>query len=164
MFWQVLRGGVLPADGVVLRGCGTANEALVTGESLPVPKEPGAHVIGGSTLLTGPLLVEVTAVGEDSLLRQIVQLVEGAQGRKAPIQQLADRLAAHFTAFMLSSAAAVLVLWLALLYTHSVSPSLLPSGRSRLDVALTLALSTLVVACPCALGLRCVSCITWHLT
>ncbi|CAE7761784.1 ATP7B, partial [Symbiodinium microadriaticum] len=141
---KVIRGGVIPTDGMVVRGTGSVNESLITGESLPVTKSEGVDVIGGSALLEGTLFIEVMNTIENSILQQIVKLVEGAQMRKANIQQLADRFAGHFTSLILWISFVVLVVWLALLYSDSVPHSLLPENRSKLDIAITITLSTLV--------------------
>lgn len=132
-------GGRIPVDGRVLEGASTADESLLTGESLPVDKGPGDPVTGGSINGTGRLRVEVTAAGEHSALSRIIQLVEGAQAGKAPIQRTVDRVAAVFVPAVLLIAAVTLGAWVAL-------------GHPPAD-AIIAAVSVLVIACPCALGL-----------
>lgn len=150
---KVIRGAVFPADGEVIFGEGEANEALITGEAMPVQKAIGSDVIGGSQLVEGLVYVRVRDAPENSVLQQIISLVESAQTQKAKIQQLADTIAGVFTLFILLCAVVVFVVWIVLLYTDSVPHSILPERRGDLDIVFTLAISTLVVACPCALGL-----------
>jgi P-type Cu+ transporter len=132
-------GGRIPVDGTVQEGTSVADESLLTGESLPVPKGPGDPVTGGSINGTGRLRLAVTAAGENSALARIIQLVEGAQAGKAPIQHAVDRVAAVFVPVVLLIAATTLAGWLAM-------------GHPPED-ALIAAVSVLVIACPCALGL-----------
>lgn len=136
----VIRPGErIAADGTVREGESTSDESLLTGESRPVPKTPGDPVTGGAVNGDGLLLVEVTGVGAESRLARIVRLVEGAQAAKAPIQRLVDRVAAVFVpAVLLVAAGTVLGWWLA---------------GAGVETALINAVSVLVIACPCALGL-----------
>lgn len=150
---KVIRGMSIPADGEVVFGHGEVNEALITGEALPVNKTVGSGVIGGTVLQDGMLHVVVKASPENSMLQQIIQLVEGAQMQKAPIQQVADAIAGVFTIIILSLAAIVFVLWMSLLESESLSDKHLPADMSNFNIAFTLGVSTLVVACPCAMGL-----------
>jgi Cu+-exporting ATPase len=136
----VIRPGArLPTDGVVLSGSSHVDESLLTGESLPVDKQPGVHVVGGSINGSGLLRVETTAVGGDSTLARIIAMVEGAQVNKAPVQLLVDRVAAVFVPVVLVCALATFVGWFAI------------SGS--FSAGLIAAVSVLVIACPCALGL-----------
>ena len=132
-------GMKIAADGEVVQGSGSVNEAMLTGESMPVEKSAGDAVIGGSISQDGLLQVRVTQVGEDSTLSKIIRFVEDAQGKKAPIAKIADRVAGVFVPAVLAIAAATAVLWLLL-------------GQ---DFAFSLRIftSVLVIACPCALGL-----------
>jgi P-type Cu+ transporter len=132
-------GERIAADGTVSRGSGSVNEAMLTGESLPVEKEPGSTVIGGSVNQDGALYVEVTRTGEDSTLAQIIRFVEDAQGKKAPISRIADKVAGIFVPVVMAIALASAVIWLLL-------------GQD-LNFALRIFTSVLVIACPCALGL-----------
>lgn len=132
-------GERIAADGRVSRGSGSVNEAMLTGESLPVEKEPGSTVIGGSINQDSALYVEVTRIGEDSTLAQIVRFVEDAQGKKAPIARVADKVAGVFVPIVMAIALAAAVIWLLL-------------GKD-LNFALRIFTSVLVIACPCALGL-----------
>ena len=132
-------GERMPVDGLVEDGSSEADESLITGESLPVPKAAGDRVTGGAINGTGLLLVRTTAVGAESVLARIVRLVESAQAGKAPIQRLVDRVAAVFVPAVLGIALLTLVAWL-----------LVGAGAEQ---AIVNAVSVLVIACPCALGL-----------
>lgn len=151
---QVIRGSVIPSDGNVLAGSASVNEALITGESMPIRKTAGMDVVGGSIVLDGTMFLRVKSCVENSILHQMIALVEGAQLRKAAIQLFADRMAGYFTLIILVMSAVVFVVWIGLLFSHSVPEGLLPASRTRIDIAITIALSTLVVSCPCAMGLR----------
>ena len=138
---RVRPGEALPVDGVVVEGESEVDESMLTGESAPVRKGEGAAVIGATMNRRGTLVIRATRVGADAALAQIVRLVEEAQGSKAPAQDLADRVASWFVPAVLLAAAGTFALWLAL----APSPAL-PS-------AVVAAVTVLVVACPCALGL-----------
>jgi Cu+-exporting ATPase len=132
-------GERMPVDGVVREGSGTADESLLTGESLPVSKGPGDTVVGGALNGAGFLIVETTATGAESTLARIMRLVEDAQASKAPIQRLVDRVSAGFVPIVL--VVALLTFLGQWLVTGSVGPAILD------------AVAVLVIACPCALGL-----------
>jgi len=132
-------GATVPTDGVVVDGASAVDESMVTGESLPVEKSVGDDVVGGTLNADGRLVVEVTRIGRDTLLARIRQSVVDAQTGKAPIQRLADRISAVFVPVVLVIAAATFAGWL------------LTGGGT--DAAITAAVSVLVIACPCALGL-----------
>ena len=132
-------GSKIAADGVVEKGESSVNEAMLTGESLPVEKGAGDRVIGGSVNQDGVLYVRVTEVGEDSTLSRIIRFVEDAQGKKAPIAKVADKVAGVFVPAVMSIAALAAILWLLL-------------GQD-FPFALRVFTSVLVIACPCALGL-----------
>jgi Cu+-exporting ATPase len=133
-------GERLPTDGVVLEGRSHLDESLLTGESLPVARQPGDKVTGGAINGEGLLLVRTTTVGAASMLSQIMQMVESAQAHKAPIQQTVDKVAAVFVPVVLAAALLTLLGWGLL-------------GTAGWAVALIHAVSVLVIACPCALGL-----------
>ena len=132
-------GERFPTDGRILTGTSQADESLITGESLPVDKQPGDSVTGGAINGAGLLRVRTTAVGADSTLARIIALVEGAQSHKAPVQRLVDRVAAVFVPIVLGCALAALAGWWLI-------------GGS-FAAGLIAAVSVLVIACPCALGL-----------
>ncbi len=132
-------GERFPVDGEVVEGQSHADEALITGESLPVPKQPGDKVTGGAINGEGRLLVRTLALGAESVLARIIRLVEDAQAAKAPIQKLVDKVSQVFVPTVLVIALATLVGWW--LY------------GAPLEIALINAVAVLVIACPCALGL-----------
>ena len=137
---RVKPGEKLPADGVVTNGSSAVDESLLTGESLPVEKGPGSRVIGGSINSGGSLLYRVVAVGSGTMLNSIVTLVQEAQGSKAPIQRTADAVSAVFVP-------AVFIVAIVTFLIHLVP------FRGTLAQSLIPAVSVLVIACPCALGL-----------
>ncbi|XP_027347614.1 copper-transporting ATPase PAA1, chloroplastic [Abrus precatorius] len=146
----VLPGDRIPADGVVRAGRSTVDESSFTGEPLPVTKVPGSEVAAGSINLNGTLTMEVQRPGGETAMADIVRLVEEAQSREAPVQRLADKVAGHFTYGVMVVSAATFTFWT--LYGTHVLPAALYQG-SAVSLALQLACSVLVVACPCALGL-----------
>jgi len=129
----------IPVDGIVKEGRTSVDESLVTGESAPVARGPGDAVIGGTLALGAPLEIEATHTGADATLARIVRLVADAQGSRAPVQRLADRVSAVFVPVVVGLALLTLAGWLL--------------GGAALDAALLNAVSVLVIACPCALGL-----------
>src|SRR6267378_170978 len=137
-------GEKVPVDGIVTEGASAVNEAMLTGEPMPVGKKPGDEVIGGTLNTTGSVTFRATRVGKETALGQIVQLVEDAQATKAPIQKLADRVAGVFVPIVIAIAMAAFVAWF----------DLGPSPEARALVFATVAfVSVLIIACPCALGL-----------
>ena len=134
-------GERIPVDGEVMQGYSTVDESMLTGESMPVDKSEGAEVFGATINKTGSFQFRATKVGKATLLSQIIKLVEEAQGSKAPIQRLADVIAAYFVPAVLGIAAASFLLWLAI----GPSPSL--------TYAILVMVAVLIIACPCALGL-----------
>jgi Cu+-exporting ATPase len=136
---RVRPGDRIPADGEVLEGRSHVDEALITGESLPVAKAPGDRVTGGAINAEGLLTVKTLAVGAETLLARIIRLVDSAQAAKAPIQRVVDRVSAVFVPVVLGIA---LLTWLAW-----------GLGSGQWEQALIHAVSVLVIACPCALGL-----------
>jgi Cu+-exporting ATPase len=138
---RIRPGERVPVDGVVVEGASTVDESMLTGESVPVEKRPGSPVAAGTVNRTGTFLFRATRVGADTTLARIVRLVEEAQGSRAPIQRLADRVAAVFVPIVLAIAALTFAGWLLL------------GPEPRLLMALTTAVAVLVIACPCAMGL-----------
>ena len=134
-------GETIASDGLVLAGSSAVDESMVTGESIPVEKAPGDPVTGGTRNATGSFRFRVTKVGEDTLLAQIVRMVEEAQGSKAPIQRLVDRIAAVFVPLVFGVAIASAAIWL------------LVGPAPQLSFALSSFVAVLIIACPCALGL-----------
>jgi Cu+-exporting ATPase len=134
-------GEVVAADGRILAGSSAVDEAMVTGESIPVEKGPGDEVTGGTQNTSGTFRFRVTRVGGDTLVAQIIRLVEEAQGSKAPIQRLVDRIASIFVPIVFAIAFASALAWLVF------------GPEPRLGYALSAFVAVLIIACPCALGL-----------
>ena len=132
-------GEKIPVDGEVVEGTSTIDEAMVTGESLPVKKQPGDEVIGATINKTGSFKFRTTRVGKDTVLAQIVKLVQDAQGSKAPIQRLADRVTGWFVPVVIAIAILTFVIWFDVM--------------GNLTLALVTTVGVLIIACPCALGL-----------
>ncbi|MFO0852409.1 MAG: heavy metal translocating P-type ATPase [Gemmataceae bacterium] len=139
---RVRPGEKVPVDGTVLDGTSAVDESMLTGEPLPVTKAPGDPVIGATVNATGSFRLTATKVGADTVLQQIVRLVQEAQGSKAPIQKLADTVAGYFVPAVLCVAVVTFVAW------FNLTPP-----ESRLTFALLTFVSVLIIACPCALGL-----------
>lgn len=133
-------GERIPVDGMVLSGVSSVDESLITGESVPVARGPGERLIGGSLNYDGALEYRATSIGFDSVLGQMLRLMEEAQSSKAPMQQLADRVSAVFVPIVLGIAALTFLVW-------SIAPL---GGPGR---AFAIAIAVLVIACPCAMGL-----------
>ena len=138
---RVRPGERVPVDGVVVKGQSSVDESMVTGEPMPVAKEPGIRVTGGTVNGTGSFVMRAERVGRDTLLAQIVQMVADAQRTRAPVQRLADRIAAWFVPAVVATAIVAFVAW------ASWGPP------PRLAHALVSAVSVVIIACPCALGL-----------
>jgi len=134
-------GEKVPVDGIIREGRSSLDESMVTGESLPVEKGPGDQVIGATINRTGSFRFEATRVGKDTVLAQIIRLVEEAQGSKAPIQRLADIISAYFVPAVIGVAAITFIIWL------------LAGPPPALTYALLNFVAVLIIACPCALGL-----------
>lgn len=161
---QVLPGEKIPADAEVVLGQSSVDESMLTGESTPVAKQPGERVAAGTLNQTGSLVLQVTGTGQHTLLAQMVQLVETAQARKAPVQGLADAIAGYFTYGILGLALITFLFWYGFGLAHwpEVMGTVLGMAHqghtmtmasSHLLVSLKLAIAVMVVACPCALGL-----------
>jgi Cu2+-exporting ATPase len=162
---QVLPGDKIPVDGEVLLGQTTVDESMLTGESMPVVKQPGDGVVAGSLNQSGAIAIQATHIGAETTLAQIIQLVETAQTRKAPIQRLADTVAGYFTYGIMAIASLTFLFWYGLgtrLWPmvlhgsemhHGLSSLMTPTTASPLLLSLKLAIAVLVIACPCALGL-----------
>ncbi|OQR88496.1 copper-transporting ATPase, partial [Achlya hypogyna] len=147
---KVVRGGCVPADGTITEGDGRLDESMLTGESKPIKKSVGDTVLGATMNVDGLFYMQVTGVGRDTALSQIVRLVEDAQTSKAPIQAFADKIASVFVPVVLALSVATFGVWLALVTTGHVEP---PAHTGGFLFAFNFGISTLVVACPCALGL-----------
>ncbi|MBP8640880.1 MAG: copper-translocating P-type ATPase [Oscillospiraceae bacterium] len=135
----VKTGAKIPLDGTVLKGEGSVNEAMLTGESMPKEKALGAEVIGGSILVNGAIFVKITRIGEETTLSKIIRFIEDAQGKKAPISKVADKVAGTFVPIVMAVALIALAVWLIV--------------GAEFSFALKIFTSILVIACPCAMGL-----------
>ena len=132
-------GEKIPVDGEVIEGSSTVDESMVTGEAIPVKKQAGEEVIGATINKTGSFKFRASRVGKDTVLAQIVKLVQDAQGSKAPIQQLADRVTGWFVPGVIAIAIATFVIWF--------------NTMGNLTLAMITTVGVLIIACPCALGL-----------
>eukprot|EP01134_Creolimax_fragrantissima_P001824 CFRG1824T1 len=147
---RIVAGEQVPVDGEVVYGSSSVNEAMITGEAVPITKVIGDLVIGGTINEIGVIHIKATNIGADSTLSQIVKLVEDAQTSKAPIQRLADTIASYFVPVIIMISIIIFVVWYALLKTNMVE---CPENTSAISYALSYGIAVLVVACPCALGL-----------
>jgi Cu+-exporting ATPase len=134
-------GERIPVDGEVVDGASLVDESMISGEPLPVRKEPGCEVVGGTMNQTGSFSFRVTRTGADTVLAQIIRMVEQAQGSKLPIQALVDKVTAWFVPAVMAAAALTFVVWI------------LFGSHPALGLALTNAVAVLIIACPCAMGL-----------
>ncbi|MEQ1613767.1 MAG: heavy metal translocating P-type ATPase [Hyphomicrobiaceae bacterium] len=138
---RVRPGEAVPVDGAVLEGRSSLDESMVTGESMPVTKEVGEHVIGGTMNQTGSFIMRAEKVGAETMLAKIVQMVAQAQRSRAPIQRLADQVAEWFVPLVIAVSVAAFIAWS------------IWGPEPRLTFGLIAAVSVLIIACPCALGL-----------
>jgi len=138
---RVRPGEKIPVDGKVLEGSSSVDEAMITGEPMPVEKKRGDRVIGATVNTTGALVIQAEKIGTDTVLSQIVQMVAEAQRSRAPIQKLADIVAAYFVPTVIAIAVVAFVVW------SFIGP------EPRMAYGLIAAVSVLIIACPCALGL-----------
>jgi Cu+-exporting ATPase len=138
---RVRPGEKIPVDGIVAEGSSAVDEAMLTGEAMPVTKGPGDEVIGATLNTTGSFVMRATRVGRDTALAQIVEMVRRAQGSKAPIQRVADQISGIFVPVVLAVAAATFALWWLL------------GPEPKLTLALAAFITVVIIACPCAMGL-----------
>ncbi|NIS12896.1 MAG: heavy metal translocating P-type ATPase, partial [Thermoplasmata archaeon] len=151
-------GEKIPTDGVIVEGESSVDESMATGESMPVSKRPGDEALGATINQEGLLKIEATRIGKDTFLSQVIRMVEEAQG--VPIQEFADRITSYFVPTVLMIAAATLVVWLlfpqGLLAVAKLVAPFLPwvnLNQPVMMLAISAMIATLVIACPCALGL-----------
>ena len=143
-------GGKIPVDGIVTEGHSAVDESMLTGESMPVEKKSGDQVYGATINANGVIRFKAEKVGDETALAQIIKLVEDAQSSKAPIAKIADVVCGYFVPIVCIIALASGVAWFIAASTGIAS---LPNGKSALEFALSIFISVLVIACPCALGL-----------
>ena len=148
-FIVVQPGGAVPTDGQVVLGSGICNESMLTGEARPVTKEIGMSVFGGTILSKGSIVVRVTKLAEDATFNQIMKMVENAQNSRAPIQTFADQLSGVFVPTIVVLAILTWIVWFSLVYSSEIDTG----DETRFQFAFDFGISTLVIACPCALGL-----------
>lgn len=140
-FLRVRPGEKIALDGIIIEGESAVDESMISGESLPIDKKEGDKVIGATINKTGTFIYQATKVGSETMLSQIIRLVQKAQGSKAPIQRLADLVSAYFVPIVLILAIITFIIW----YVFGSEPSLL--------LALLNSIAVLIIACPCAMGL-----------
>ncbi len=166
---QILPGDKFPVDGQMIAGHTLVDEAMLTGEALPIDKTIGDPVTAGTLNQSGVVTIEATRTGQQTTLAQIIKLVETAQTRKAPIRQFADRVAGYFTYGVLAMATFTFLFWvgigvrlwpdvmvngtLPMIHDQSLEPGMIAPGAASVLLGLKLAIAVLVIACPCALGL-----------
>lgn len=138
---EVRPGERVPVDGEVVEGSSFIDESMISGEPVPVEKRPGAEVVGGTVNQNGALTLRATKVGNDTVLAQIIRMVEQAQGSKLPIQAMVDRITMWFVPAVMAAAVVTFIIWL----TFGPEPAL--------TFALVNAVAVLIIACPCAMGL-----------
>lgn len=141
-------GESIPVDGKVIDGNSTVDESMLTGESIPIDKAAGDTVYGASINKNGSLKIEATAVGKDTVISKIIKLVENAQGSKAPIAKIADKVSAYFVPIVMIIATAAGIIWY-----YLGSQGIVEINNTPSIFALTIFISIMVIACPCSLGL-----------
>jgi Cu+-exporting ATPase len=153
-------GEKIPTDGVVIEGESAVDESMATGESMPVQKKVGDEVIGGTVNQEGLLKIKATKIGKDTFLAQVIRMVEECQGTKVPIQEFADKVTRYFVPAVLLIALSTFILWVvapkAMMVITRLAQPLLPwvsLNQPLLMLAISATIATLVIACPCALGL-----------
>lgn len=160
-YLRVRPGERVPTDGRMIDGIAMVDESFINGESMPVSKKPGSLLLGGSIVSNGTVIMVATNVGADSQLCQIVKMVENAQTKKAPIQQLADRISSYFIPFVIFASLLAFIVWLVIgnqLFDTilSLNPQFY-ANMSRTEViiqfAFQIGLSVMIISCPCALGI-----------
>ncbi|XP_057525444.1 probable copper-transporting ATPase HMA5 [Amaranthus tricolor] len=150
---KVIPGAKVACDGSVIWGQSYVNESMITGESRPVLKKKGDKVIGGTVNQNGALHVKVTHIESETVLSQIVRLVESAQMNKAPVQKLADQISRYFVPLVILFSVSTWLVWYLAGKFHSYPESWIPPSMDSFELALQFAISVMVIACPCALGL-----------
>ncbi|CAO3630954.1 unnamed protein product [Mucor fragilis] len=151
---KINAGGRIPCDGKVWRGSSATDESMITGESVPVTKKEGDSVITATINLSAPIYIRAIRVGSDTTLSRIIQLVQDAQASpKAPIEQLADNISSVFVPVVILLAVATFIVWQVLSVKNAYPDDWVPMGENKTIFSLMLAVTVLVIACPCGLGL-----------
>nr|DAD18892.1 TPA_asm: hypothetical protein HUJ06_020355 [Nelumbo nucifera] len=150
---KIIPGAKVASDGFVIWGQSHVNESMITGEARPVAKRKGDAVIGGTVNENGVLHIQVTRVGSESALSQIVRLVESAQMAKAPVQKFADRISKYFVPLVIVLAFGTWLAWFLAGKFNAYPKSWIPSSMDSFELAFQFGISVMVIACPCALGL-----------
>ncbi|CAG8504842.1 5589_t:CDS:1 [Paraglomus occultum] len=150
---KIIPGDKIPADGTIISGNSIVDESMVTGEAVPIQRQKGEAVLGGTVNTLGTFEMKVSRAGKDTALSQIVKLVEEAQTSKAPIQAVADAVAGYFVPIVIALGLLTFVTWMILSQILDPLPMIFSHDKSYLMVCLQLCISVIVVACPCALGL-----------
>lgn len=154
---RVLAGDRIPVDGVIIDGSSDVDEQMVTGESIPKHKKPGDGVVGGTLNITSTILVRAEKVGEETMMAQVLRIVQEAQNSKPAVQRIADKVAMYFVPFVLLFSMGTLTVWMALGILNWYPSDWLGHGEGQpssiVSFAFNFFISTVVVACPCAVGL-----------
>ena len=146
-------GALPPTDGIIVSGSTTFDESSLTGESKPVTKQPGDEIFTGTVNITSAITVQVTRLASDTMLERIISAVSDANSRKAPIEKLAEKLTGVFVPIIVYISLGVLAVWLSIALTGRLSPDIYAAGGGKVFFAIEFAIATLVVACPCGIGL-----------
>jgi Cu+-exporting ATPase len=150
---KVIPGGRVPVDGIIVKGSTSIDESMITGESVPVAKNVESAVIGGTVNIDGLVYIRTTRTSERSVLTSIAKLVEDAQSQKPRLQAIADRISSYFVPFVIALSIITLLVWLLLGYTGMYPSEWRPEGMNAFVFALLFSASTVIIACPCSLGL-----------
>ncbi len=150
---KVIRGSKIPTDGRIVFGTATVDQSAITGENVPVTKMVDDDVIGGTVVQDGIIHIRITSTGDDTVIANVLKLLEQAQGSKVEVQQLADKISAVFVPVIVILAVVVFGIWISLAVTGSLPSKIISADSSSFLLAFRFALSVIVAACPCALGL-----------
>lgn len=151
---KVNAGARIPCDGKVWRGSSSADESMITGESVPVTKNEGDDVITATINIASPIYIRAIRVGSDTTLSRIIQLVQDAQASpKAPIEHVADKISSIFVPIVIALAISTYIIWQVCSAYNLYPDAWVPEGEDKTTFSLMIAVSVLVIACPCGLGL-----------
>lgn len=150
---KVVPGEKIAADGIVQVGASSVDESMITGESMPIPKEVGSRVVGGTLNIDGMLQIRVDKVGDGSVLDSIEKLISDAQSKKPKIEKIADKISSYMTYFIIGVSLITFVTWIILSYTNAYPSSWRPNNLHPVIFSLMFACTTMIIACPCSVGL-----------